>query len=409
METLKEKKVLISGASFAGLSTAYWMNKLGYKVTVVEIANELRKGGTPVDIRENTVDIVKDMGIFEQIKSKALHMEIMEFKNSDDVTEGFLLLNKEPGQTTNDPEQIKSETDEITNDPEQIIKEAAEVTERSDEVTNDDCEIERDVLLNILYDTVKDDVEFIFNDSITALNETKDDIQVILKSGSVHSFELVFGCDGLHSAVRNIWFGHEAEYSHFLEQYFSITIVNKLLIRQNTLQMYNVPGKAVMLNAYNNKTDIVLCFFSAEEIPYNYRDEEQQRNIILEQFAGQNWRTPELLEEVKRTKTFYFDKLCQIKMPSWTKGRVALVGDAGYCASPAAGMGGSLAINGAAFLAEAMQKHKGNFELAFQDYNSNLRPFIEEVQANAVKFGLEMLVPRTEEAIRKRNTQEIPF
>ena len=374
MEILKDKKVLVSGASFAGLSTAYWMNKLGYKVTVVEIANGLRMGGTPVDIHENTVDIVKSMGIFEQVKSNRLNMEIMEFKNSRDVTEGFLLLKKEEG-----------------------------------EANSDECEIERDILLNILFDTVKNDVEFLFNTSITALEETTDAIQVTLSNGSQHAFDLVFGCDGLHSVVRKIWFGHETEYIHFLEQYFSITIVNKSLIRENTTQMYNVPGKAVMLNSYNDKTDIVLCFFSEKEIPYNYRDEEQQRKIILEQFAGQGWRIEELLEEVKNTKTFYFDKLAQIRMPSWTKGRVALVGDAGYCASPAAGMGGSLAINGAAALADAIQKHQGNFELAFQDYNKNLRPFIDEVQGNAVRFGLEVLVPRTEEAIRKRNAQEVSF
>lgn len=276
METLKEKKILISGASFAGLSTAYWMNKLGYQVTVVEIANELRKGGTPVNIRENTVNIVKRMGILEQIKANRLNMEIMEFKNSNDVTEGSMPMKQE-----------------------------------REELTDDEFEIERDILLDILFDTVKNEVEFIFNNSITALNETKDSIQVTLKNGPQHVFDLVIGCDGLHSVVRRIWFGHEDEYLHFLGQYFSITIVNKLLIRQNTAQMYNVPYKAVMLNAYNNKTDIVLCFSSEKEIPYDYRDEAQQRKIILEQFAGQGWRTVELLEEVKDTETFYFDKFAR--------------------------------------------------------------------------------------------------
>jgi 2-polyprenyl-6-methoxyphenol hydroxylase-like FAD-dependent oxidoreductase len=174
------------------------------------------------------------------------------------------------------------------------------------------------------------------------------------------------------------------------------------------MQLYSEPDKFVMLNAYNNKTDIVLSFRSEKEIPYDYRNEEQQREIILEQFAGQSWRTAELLEEVQHSKTFYFDKYCQIKMPSWTKGRVALVGDAGYCASPAAGKGGSLAIDGAAALADAFQQHKGNFELAFQDYNKKFRPFIEEVQAAAV-IMLEQLLPKTEEAIRKRNTEGFSF
>jgi len=371
MKSLTEKKVLVSGGSFAGLSTAYWMNKLGYSVTVVEIAEGLKKGGTPVNIEGNTVDIVKRMGLLDQIQSNKLTMEVMEFKNSDDVTE---------------------RSGPIQNDSEQLAK--------------GECEIERNILLNIMFEAVKDDVEFIFGDSIASLKEENDGIDVVFKGGAKRSFDLLFGCDGIHSAVRKYCFGDEAEFLFFLKAYFSITIVDKLLIRENTIQMYNEPGKAIMLNAYNNKTDIVLCYFSEKEIPYDYRDEEQQRNMILNEFSGIGWRAPELLFEVKNSKTFYFDKLCQIKMPSWTKGRVALVGDAGYCASPAAGKGGSLAIDGAAALADAFQKCHGNFDLAFQEYNESFRPFIEEVQANVVSFGVEFLIPRTAEAIRERNTKK---
>lgn len=368
-------KVLVSGASFAGLSTAYWMSKLGHEVTVVEIANGLRTGGTAVNIEGRTVDIVERMGILEQIRSNRLNLEVWEYKNADDVTEGSVVRRQE-GEPPPD----------------------------------DDLEIERDTLLGLLFDLVKDDVEFIFNDKITALRETADDIEATFKDGSQRSFDLVFGCDGLRSTVRKLCFGGEAEYTHFLEQYFSISIVDRSLIRPNTAQMFNVPGKGVMLNAYNDKTDIVLCFVSEREIPYDHRDEAQQRRIVSEQFAGLGWRIPELLEQVKSSKSFYFDKLCQVRMPSWTKGRVALVGDAGYCASPAAGKGGSLAIDGAAALADAFQKHPGNFELAFKEYNESFRPFIEEVQAQAVRFGLEGLCPRTEEAIRRRNALEIePF
>ncbi len=370
---VSEKRVLVSGASLAGLSTAYWMNKLGYKVTVVEIANAPRIFGAAVDIRGNTVDIVKRMGIFDQLKLNRLHVEMVEFKNASDATEGSILLNS------------------------------------GDAGPSDDIEIERDIFINILFNNLKNDVEFIFNNSVTALNETNDYMQVGFKNGPPQTFDLVFGCDGIHSAVRKIWFGHEAEYSHFLEAYFSITIVNKLLVKQKTMQMYNVPNKGIMLNAYKNKTDIIFCFNSEKEIPYDYRDTEQQREIILKQFANQGWRTAELLEEIQHSENFYFDKFCQIKMPSWTKGRVALVGDAGYCASPAAGMGASLSISGAAALADALQKHDGNFELAFQDYNENLRPFIEKIQAAAELNVRESFIPRTEEAIRKRNIQEMTF
>ncbi|AKV04255.1 Oxidoreductase protein [Labilithrix luteola] len=364
------KKVLVSGASFAGLSTALWMRRLGYEVTIVEIARGLRTGGTAVDIKGSTVDVVRRMGLFEQIRSNRLSLQRWDLKNERDVTERSLLLRDE-----------------------------------GEPPSEDEFEIERSVLLTMLFDAVKDHVEVVFDDSITALRETIDGMEVTFAKGSRRAFDLVFGCDGVHSAVRKLWFGDAAQYMHFLGQYFSITIVDKLLIERNTAQMFNVPGKAVMLNAYKNSTDIILSFASDNEIPYDRRDEEEQRRIIANQFVGVGWRTAELLEEVRGSKSFYFDKLCQIRMPSWTKGRVALVGDAGYCPSPAAGMGGSLAIDGAAALADAMRDHDGNFEAAFRAYDERFRPFIEEVQAEAERTGLETLVPRTEEAIRARNAR----
>jgi 2-polyprenyl-6-methoxyphenol hydroxylase-like FAD-dependent oxidoreductase len=127
--------------------------------------------------------------------------------------------------------------------------------------------------------------------------------------------------------------------------------------------------------------------------------------MIREHFAGQGWRTPELLDEMNHCDNFYFDQLCQVRMKSWSKGRVALVGDAGYCPSPAAGMGGSVAILGAAALADALQKYPGDLRAAFQEYDESFRPTVEGIQAQAVEVGLEMFMPRSEEAIERRNIQ----
>ena len=332
----RNEKVLVSGASFAGLTTAFWMNRLGYAVTVVEVANRLKTGGSPVDIKGGTVDIVRRMGLLERIQGHSLKAKGID---------------------------------------------------------------------HMLFDEVKNDVEFLFDQSIARIEEPTDEIAVTFKSGERRSFSFLFGCDGNHSSVRRMCFGKESSYSHSLQNYFSITIVDKLLIDEDTAQMYNVPGKVVMLNAYNKKTDIIFCFYSAQKIRYNYRDQAEQRQIIREQFRGERWRTAELLEELDRSESFYFDKMCQIKMPGWTKGRVALVGDAAYCASPAAGMGGSLAIVGATALADAFQNHPDDFEAAFREYNCSLRPFVEEVQEQAISFGLEMFIPRTEETLLKRNAQ----
>lgn len=355
-----KKEVLVSGASIAGLSIAYWMNKSGYKVTVVEVAPGPRMGGTAVDLQGDTIDVVKRMGMYEQVKASALNLETIIFKNNDDETVNSIKVDR-----------------------------------------HGEIEIERSELVRILLSHLQAEVSFMFNNSITALDETPDNITATFKDGSSHAFDLVFGCDGTHSGVRKIWFGEESEYAHFLGAYFSISIIDKLLVDQNTIQFYNVPGKAYMLNAYKHKTDIVFCYLSDKEIPYDYRDTVQQRNIILEQFSTHGWRSAELLKEIAGSENFYFDKFCQIKMPSWTKGRVALVGDAAYCASPAAGRGGSLAMDGAAALADALQAHNGDYALAFRDYNDNLRPLIEEVQAEAAGNVKDRLIPSTEEGIRE--------
>jgi 2-polyprenyl-6-methoxyphenol hydroxylase-like FAD-dependent oxidoreductase len=363
----QSSSVLVSGASFAGLATAWWMNKLGYSVTVVEIAKGLRKGGTPVNIREGVIDVVRRMNLLDRIISASLPPRPMTFLDAYGLPLPLSLSQAE------EPEE--------------------------------EYEIERDVLLDMLFSEVEEHVEFLFADSISGLDESADDVAVTFASGRQRSFSLVVGCDGTHSAVRRMCFGEESSFLLFLQCYFSLTIVNRLLIEEDTSQMLNVPGKTVMLNAYNGKTDIAFCYFSEKEIVYDRRHQDEQKRLIREHFEGEGWRAGELLEEMSHCDDFYFDKLCQVRMESWSKGRVALVGDAGYCPSAAAGMGGSVAILGAAALADALQKHPGDLRTAFQEYDQSFRPVVEGIQAHAVEFGLEMFLPRSEEAIKKRNIQ----
>jgi 2-polyprenyl-6-methoxyphenol hydroxylase-like FAD-dependent oxidoreductase len=367
--SLQSLSVLVSGASFAGLATAFWLYRLGYAVTVVEIAKDLKKGGTPVDIKEGVVEVIKRMGLLDRVSLNSLKDRPMAFLDANGAPLAVM-----PARET-----------------------AQGVTES--------YEVERDVLLDMLFHEVKENVEVIFNDSISSLEQSAEEVTVTFTSGKRRSFSLLLGCDGTHSVVRKICFGEESSFSLFMQNYFGLSIVDKLLIAEDTGQMFNVPGKTVMLNAYNNKTDIAFCFFSEEEIAYDQRDLNQQMDMIRQHFEREGWRISELLEEMARCNNFYFDKLCQIRMDSWSKGRVALVGDAAYCPSPAAGMGGSMAILGAAALADALRKYPNDFKLAFQEYDRSFRPITEQIQANAIEFGMELVMPRTEEAIQRRNAQ----
>jgi len=154
---------------------------------------------------------------------------------------------------------------------------------------------------------------------------------------------------------------------------------------------------------YEDRTDIALIFHSNVEIPYDHHDAEQQKNILREQFADAGTPFIEMIDKAEGADNFYFDKLSQIRMPKWTSGRVALVGDAAYCASPAAGMGGSLAIMGATYLFDAFQSTGGDIETAFAEYERSFRPVVEDVQDEAVNFGVATFFPETEEAIHARN------
>jgi 2-polyprenyl-6-methoxyphenol hydroxylase-like FAD-dependent oxidoreductase len=344
------------------------MNKLGYSVTVVEIAKGLRKGGTPVNIRDGVIDVVRRMNLLERIKSESLPPRPMTFLDTHGSPLPLAL-----SQAEEEPEE--------------------------------EYEIERDVLLDMLFGEVRDHVEFLFADSISGLEESADEVAVTFASGRQRSFSLVLGCDGTHSAVRRMCFGEESSFLVFLQCYFSLTIVHKLLIEENTSQMLNVAGKTIMLNAYNGKTDIAFCFSSEKEIDYDRRNTDEQKRTIRENFEDGGWRTRELLDEMSRCEDFYFDKLCQVRMQSWMKGRVALVGDAGYCPSPAAGMGGSVAILGAAAMADALGKHPCDLSAAFQVYDESFRPTVEAIQTHAVEFGMEMFLPRSEKAIQERNVR----
>lgn len=357
-----KQQVLISGASFAGLATAWWMHRLGYAVTVVEIAADLRKGGTPVDIRDDVIAVVERMGLLEQIAAKGLPPRSFEMLQADGTSAGRIEAEQNSGEA------------------------------------RPGWEIERDDLLDILYAQIRSDVTFRFSDSIAAVQQSATGVDVEFKGGGCGTYALLFGCDGTHSAVRRLCFGPESDYLHFMHMYFSLSVVRNELLEPNASQFIHMPGKVIMLNGYEGKSDVGFIFASDEQISYDRRDAQQQRQMIAKYFEAEGWRTPELLAAMWDCENFYFDMLCQIRMPGWTEGPVALVGDAGYCPSPAAGLGGSMALLGAAALADAMAQHPDSIDAAFAEYDTSFRPLVDRIQAMAVKQAQQMLQPPSEGA-----------
>ena len=178
------------------------------------------------------------------------------------------------------------------------------------------------------------------------------------------------------------------------------------LIAPWTSRIQNTPGRTLLLNSYDTTTDVVLVFQSDDEISYDYHDVDEQKRLIRDRFAdaGEPF-SHAIVDKALSADNFYFDKLSQNRLPQWSSGRVTLVGDAAYCPSPAAGMGGSVAILGATALHDAFVTTGGDIEAAFAEYEQSFRPTAEKIQTETEQIGLPMIFPDTADAIEARNAQ----
>jgi 2-polyprenyl-6-methoxyphenol hydroxylase-like FAD-dependent oxidoreductase len=358
--------VLISGASIAGPTLAYWLNRCGFRPTVVEKAGTVRPGGYPIDLRGVAIEVIDRMGLLSQVR--AAHIATRQATLVDSLG-----------------------------------RPAARVDLETLGGSGYDVELPRGKLSSILYDATRGDVEYVFNDSISRLEEIADGVRVTFQSGSQRVFGLVVGADGLHSNVRGLAFGPEAQFHRYLGYYFAGFSVDPVSGLDSEVIMYSRPGRmAALYVVRNERRPSVLLPFAVKEPIDRRLSVEEQRELVERTFAGDGWEVPRLLTAMRTADDLYFDSVSQIRMPHWTKGRVALVGDAGYAPSFLSGQGSSLAVVGAYQLAAALAAAKGNHRAAFEEYERSMRNYVEQNQQLAPKSAGGM-IPKTATGLWLRN------
>ncbi|MCP2166733.1 FAD-dependent monooxygenase [Goodfellowiella coeruleoviolacea] len=345
-------KVLISGASVAGPALAYWLRRQGCAVTVVERSAVVRESGYAVDFRGDALDVLERMGILAEVRAHQTRMR---------------------GTTVLDA------------DGQQVARLPAEAFAGELEVPKSD-------LTRILHRITRDDVEYVFGDSIAAIDQHDTGVLVSFDHARPREFDLVIGADGVHSLVRRLVFGPHARFQRHLGMSgVGFTAANHLGLDHSGL-LSTAPGRAVYLfSAADVERMTVSLSFATDSPELDRLDRAAQQEIVRDRFAGQGWEIPRLLDAMTTAEDFYCASSCQVEMDQWSSGRVALVGDAGYCAAPTSGMGTSQALIGAHLLATHLAAHPGDHRAAFAAYERDLRPLVTENQAKgreaATLFG----------------------
>ncbi|WP_433758596.1 FAD-dependent monooxygenase [Nocardia sp. CA-135398] len=361
------KTVLISGAGIGGATLAYWLADRGFRVTVVERARDKRSSGNPVDVKGPAIDVVERMGIMPQLRAANSAVSQMNFVNASGRRVARVDLKAFQGSAG-----------------------------------DREVEIPRADLAAILLDASRESAEFLWGDTITGLSQHTDGVDVAFEHADPRSFDFVIGADGLHSVVRRLTFGDESEFVRHMGIYIATIRIDAPFGSDSEVLIYNTPGRALSVHPTKGRA-LAAFMFRHNGVPgFDHRDTELHKRLVIEAFTDQGWRVPELLDRVRDTDDLFFDSVSKGELPSWSDGRIALLGDAASCVS-LFGDGSTLAIAGAYTLAEELAATPEDHETAFQRYETRHRVLVDP-KLNGVATAASMLIPATKAGIALRNT-----
>lgn len=361
-------KILISGAGIAGPTLAYWLDRHGFQVTLVEKSPVLRTGGYVIDFWGAGYEIAERMGLLPELKQK-----------------GYIV----------------QEVRVVDRDNRRISGFRADTFSR---ITGGRyLSLSRGDLAAAIFGLIEGRVENIFGDGVQCIDQDENGIRVRFESGSEREFDLVIGADGLHSRVREAAFGPEPQFEKYLGYKVAAVEVDGYEPRDELVyMMYTEVGRQVArFSMRNNRTMFLFTF--ADDSP-EIGDLAAQKRVLREQFGKSGWECPQVLDALDQASQLYFDRVSQIRMgpENWSRGRVGLVGDAAFCVSLLAGQGSALAMTAAYLLAHELSHCDDDYRRAFASYQARFGPFVLRKQEAALGFA-NFFAPNSRFSLLVRN------
>lgn len=358
--------VLVVGAGIAGTTLAYWLRRTGHEVTLVERAPELRRGGYVIDFWGAGFDVAERMGIVPALMEKGA--PLTELRQVDARGRRIASLN-----------------------PELFVRSTG----------GRYVSIARGDLAEVIYAALEGKVETVFGDTVRSLEDDGRRVRVTFETHRTRDFDLVVGADGLHSRIRRLVFGPDDHFEKDLGIDVAAFDIEGYRPRDERIAvMHTEVGLSVTRLALR---DDVTTFLVTRLAGGGWNNEREARAGLRHRMASTGWEAPLILERMEDARTFYFDRVSQIRMPSWTRGRVALLGDACACVSLLAGQGSALAMVGAYVLASQLAASGGDHTAAFPRYEADLAPLLLAKQKAAVGFA-SAFAPKNGLSLFARNT-----
>jgi len=366
-------RILISGAGIAGPTLAYWLEHHGFKPTIVEKAPAPRTGGYIIDFWGAGFEIADRMGLTSEIAGKGYQVREVRVVNAQ-------------GRA-------------VAAFPADAFSRATQGRYTS---------LARSDLAASIFAKIEGKVETIFGDSPSRFEQSEKCVQVAFESGAAREFDLAIGADGLHSRVRRLAFGEQSRFEKYLGYKAAAFAIDGYRPRDElTYVMFTEVGQQIARFAMRDDRTMFLLTF-ADPAPDSTApgDLAAQKELLRKRFGNSGWECPQILRGLDGCNDLYFDRVSQIRMDPqqglWTRGRVALVGDAAFCVSLLAGQGSSLAMISAYILAGELHRAAGDYARAFARYQQLFGPFILTKQRAALRFA-GMFAPKSKLSLSLRN------
>jgi 2-polyprenyl-6-methoxyphenol hydroxylase-like FAD-dependent oxidoreductase len=357
-EAKKDGRVLISGGGIAGLTLGILLKESGWDPLVIEREPALRTEGYMMDFFGTGWDVAERMGLVDDIRRIGYPIDLLEYvdRNGNPLFPGI---------------------------PIDRVKRA---------LGGKYTPLLRPDLERILFDrAAASGVTVRFATTIRSLQESDSGVNVTFSDGTSEPFALLFGADGIHSRVRELIFGQESQFDRSLGYYAAaVRVTDHEYDLRRSLNIYEEPGRVLWCYPIDSRNTDALYFFRHDDVGHIPR--EKRLEFVREQYKGCGWIAERILQEAPSSKPIYFDTMTQIVMPTWHKGRTALLGDACGCLTPIAGQGSHMAMAGAYVITHELERYHGEHQRAFSAYEGFMKPFVAEKQDRAKRYA-EMLIP----------------